>query len=68
MKLCDLTVAKLFLKGNEMFTIENEEIECDKATNEWFEYHPGARITIVRCEKCGLYFKPSLGHECEVEE
>lgn len=51
-----------------MFTIETEKIECDKATNEWFEYHPGARTTVARCEKCGLYFKPSLGHECEVEE
>lgn len=46
---------------------ETEKIVCDKATDEWFKKHPGLRTTVARCEKCGLYFKPSLGHECEVE-
>lgn len=51
-----------------MPTKENEKIICDKATKEWFKHHPNARTTVAQCEKCGLWFKPSLGHECEVEE
>lgn len=47
---------------------ETEKIICDKATDEWFKKHPGLRTTVACFEKCGLYFKPSLGHECGVEE
>ena len=51
-----------------MSTKETEKIVCDKATDEWFKKHPGLRTTVARCDKCGLYFKPSLGHECEEEK
>ena len=44
------------------------KIQMDKATDEWFKQHPGARTTVTSCEKCGLWYKPSLGHKCEVEE
>ena len=43
-------------------------IHMDKATNEWFIKHPDARTTVTQCEKCGLWYKPDLGHKCEVEE
>lgn len=37
----------------------------DKATKEWFEKHPDAETTIMECDKCGLSYKPSLGHKCK---
>ena len=40
-----------------------EKVEFDSATREWFERHPGAQTTVAKCERCGLYFKPSLGHK-----
>ena len=43
---------------------EPEKIQYDKATDEWFKHHPGAQTTVARCDKCGLYFKPSIGHKC----
>ena len=39
-------------------------IVCDKATNDWFKYNPDARTTVTQCTKCGLWYKPSLGHNC----
>lgn len=44
-----------------------QKVKMDDATKEWFKYHPGARTTVMKCEKCGLYFKPSLGHKCKEE-
>lgn len=44
------------------------DIEFDKATREWFENRRGIPTTIVCCDKCGLYFKPSLWHKCEVKK
>lgn len=43
-------------------------ITCDKATREWFKKHPGAQTTVAQCEKCALWYKPSLGHKCEVKK
>lgn len=43
----------------------------DAETRKWFRQHPRAVTTVMRCEKCGLYFKPSLGHkqkDCKKEE
>lgn len=37
----------------------------DKTTKEWFAKHPDAQTTIMCCEKCGLEYKPSLGHKCK---
>lgn len=43
----------------------NEVIKVDKNTTKWFEQHPEAVTTLMMCEMCGLYYKPSLGHTCE---
>lgn len=43
----------------------------DAETRKWFKQHPTAVTTVARCEKCGLYYKPSLGHkpkDCKKEE
>ena len=44
-----------------------DKIQTDKATDEWFKRHPGARTTVTQCKKCGLWYKPILGHKCETE-
>ena len=44
-----------------------DRIECDERTNEWLKEHPWP-TTVVQCEKCGLWYKYDLGHECKGEE
>ena len=39
----------------------------DRATKAWFSSHIGQQTTVCRCERCGLFFKPSLGHKCKKE-
>lgn len=39
----------------------------DKKTIEWLSNHPGAETTVSKCPKCGLYYKPILGHKCKKE-
>ena len=41
-------------------------INLDERTKKWFESHIGTESTVVKCEKCKTFYKPSLGHECEV--
>ena len=40
----------------------------DKATEEWLRSHPFAQTTVTKCEKCGLCYKPILGHKCKKEK
>lgn len=40
-------------------------IKYDKETRDWFDKHPEACTTVTCCEKCGLYYKPILGHKCK---
>lgn len=44
-----------------------ERARFDKATSEWFKRHPFSQTTVVRCECCGLYYKPILDHKCKVK-
>lgn len=47
---------------------EKLKVEYDAATKEWFKNQPKWKVTTVtRCEKCGLCYKPELGHKCEKE-
>lgn len=39
-------------------------ILLDKTTSEWFNKHPEAQTTVTKCEKCNLWYKASLGHDC----
>ena len=41
--------------------------DFDKDTSKWFKKHPDAQTTVTQCEKCGLWYKPILGHKCEEE-
>ena len=40
-------------------------MKYDKKTEKWFKKHPGTHTTVCRCDKCGLFYKPSLGHKCK---
>lgn len=37
----------------------------DIATTKWFQNNPDAETTVMQCEHCGLFYKPSLGHVCK---
>ena len=40
-------------------------IRWDARAKKWWKEHRGIQTTMCKCEKCGLYYKPQLGHECE---
>ena len=41
----------------------------DRKTEEWFAKQPEWMVATCRqCEGCGLFYKSSLGHECEVNK
>lgn len=40
----------------------------DDETRKWFQKHPDAQTTVMRCEYCGLYYKPILGHKCNCKK
>ena len=42
---------------------KQERVAFDAATRAWFRNNLGAQTTVMRCERCGLYYKPSLGHK-----
>lgn len=42
-------------------------IVYDEDTQRWFYQNPFSQTTVVRCEDCGLYYKPILGHRCKKE-
>lgn len=42
-----------------------ERVQYDAATRKWFESHRGNSTTVAKCQQCGLYYKPELGHKCK---
>lgn len=42
-----------------------KRVRFDAATKEWFRNRIGVQTTVCKCEKCGLHYKPSLGHKCK---
>ena len=49
---------------------KQETIKYDSATQKWFDNLPivdrfTIQTTVMQCEKCGLYYKPSLDHTCK---
>ena len=41
------------------------KINYDRTTKSWFNSHISQQTTVCRCEKCGLFYKSSLGHKCK---
>lgn len=44
------------------------KVNYDKETKKWFNNHFGQQTTVCLCDKCGLFYKPSLGHKCKEME
>lgn len=46
---------------------KTEIIRCDSRTEKWFRERccMDVETTLMKCEACGLYYKPSLGHACK---
>lgn len=42
----------------------------DAETQKWFREigHWNAETTVCKCEKCGLFYKPQLGHKCKEDK
>ena len=38
--------------------------DYDDETRKWFDQHPDAQTTVMKCDDCGLFYKPILGHKC----
>lgn len=39
--------------------------EFDEATLAWIKGRPYTETTVMQCEECHLWYKPSLGHKCK---
>lgn len=49
-----------------MSSRNHPELKYDAETEAWFKTKPAWYVTTVSiCEKCGLAYKPSLGHKKE---
>lgn len=44
-----------------------DRIRFDSETARWFGNHQLEETTLAKCEGCGLYYKPELGHKCKNE-
>lgn len=44
------------------------KVKCDQETQRWLDKNIAQQTTVMKCEKCGLFFKPSLGHKCRKDE
>ena len=48
---------------------EKRTHECDERTRAFFADKPSWYVcALAQCENCGLYYKLSLGHQCEKEQ
>ena len=43
-----------------------QAVMYDSTTKKWFEKHLFVETTVVQCESCGLFYKPSLGRKCRI--
>ena len=42
----------------------SETLKFDPKTYDWMQDREWSEITVTKC-KCGLYYKPELGHNCD---
>lgn len=42
-----------------------ETLKFDPKTYDWMQGHEWAEITVTKCDKCGMHYKPDLGHVCD---
>lgn len=41
---------------------KQERVVFDPETRAWFKKNLAAQTTVMQCERCGMWYKPSLGH------
>lgn len=47
-------------------SINDESVRYDYTTRKWFAERPvGTQTTVAKCDCCGYYYKPDLGHKCK---
>ena len=51
-----------------MKTKKSERVKFDSKTKAWFDRNHLSETTVMKCEKCGRYYKPVLGHKCRSED
>lgn len=44
------------------------KVNYDREAKKWINKHIGCQTTVCMCDKCGLFYKPSLGHKCNDKE
>ena len=44
---------------------KREAVKFDAETKASFRKYYDRQSTVMRCDVCGLYYKPSLGHRCK---
>lgn len=48
------------------------KVNFDEETQKWFNKQQcngiTTQTTVELCDKCGLFYKPSLGHKCKTKE
>ena len=42
-----------------------EVARFDAETRKWFLRNMSAQTTVMQCDRCGLWYKPILGHKCK---
>lgn len=55
---------KCHIKRYRMEGAVMNRVLVDYNTQKWCEENPDSQTTMIRCKKCGFYYKPSLGHTC----
>lgn len=40
-------------------------VTFDHQTSLWFKAHQDAQVTVVKCERCGQFYKADFTHVCE---
>lgn len=47
---------------------KTDRIKLDPTTLQWMITTLTAETTLVCCDRCGLYYKSSLGHKCKEDD
>lgn len=48
-----------------MTNIQDRKIHLDPETAAWCMRTDAEEINLTYCYKCGMYYKPELGHKCK---
>ena len=55
---------KIYEVPDQTITIEDIFMEMDEVIKDFFREHKDIQASIVKCDICGLSYRPDLGHIC----